>query len=42
LEVTNPVAVAIGERLDVELIDDRVLEPERLRRGKVSGSGELT
>ena len=27
-EIADAVAVAVGERLDVKLIDDRVLEPE--------------
>jgi hypothetical protein len=33
-EVADPVAVAVEERLDVRLVDDGVLVPERvLRRG---------
>ena len=29
-EITDAVAVAVGERLDVELIEDRVLVPQRI------------
>ena len=41
LEVADAVVVAVEERLDVRLVDDRVLVPERIvvvRRGRSCGS----
>jgi hypothetical protein len=40
-EVADAVVVRVEERLDVQLIDDRVLVPERLHRLRFRGRGYL-
>src|SRR5262245_44185168 len=38
LEIADTIPVAVSKRLDVQLVDDRILVPERLRRFRYCGN----